>query len=135
MGRAGSSLALETADAVIVRDELATVLAWWPSPAGLAAWSCRTWSVGQRAVVGHSGPKPRPHHLGVGFRHQRAEAYGDTTRPAVGPARLNGGVQPAAPAAVQHPREATGGDHHPLRALPDRTAQGVHHPPPRGGTA
>ncbi|MER5547962.1 IS110 family transposase, partial [Streptomyces sp. NPDC002589] len=68
---------------------------------------------GQRAVVGHPGPQPRPDHLGVGFRHQRAEAYDDPARPSVGPTRLHGGMHPTAAPAVQHTPQTTGGDHHP----------------------
>lgn len=43
MGKAGSDLALETADAVVVRDELITIPAIVELSRRPAAWSSRTW--------------------------------------------------------------------------------------------
>lgn len=55
MGKAGSDLALETADAIVVRDELATIPPSSSSPAPHAASSSRTWP-----SPGRSSPSSSP---------------------------------------------------------------------------
>jgi hypothetical protein len=87
--------------------------------------------VGQRAVVGHPAPRPRPDRVRVGFGLERTGTYDRPGGPAVDRARLHRGVHSAMATAVQKLPQAVGGDHDPVGATAGRAAQSVHHLPSR----